>query len=156
MKRAIAISFLVLFVLVGFACKSDVIVKSSSDIRGAYKGEYKVVRNTASGTQTKRARITWTFTDLEYRYTVEEMIQGNEICESTGEYTLGQRVTLTQKTYTPCVGVEEDVPFGDFSLQRITIPDLGLDSLYLLQIDTDPDTGFTKELFLGPDTSTTN
>jgi len=156
MKRAIGFSFLVLFILISLGCKGDVIVKSSSDIRGAYKGEYRVVRNTPSGTQTKRARITWTFTDIEYRYTVEEMIQGNAICESTGDYTLGERVTLTQKTYTPCVGVAEDAPFGDFALQRITIAALELDSLYLLQIDTDPDTGFTKELFLGPDTSTAN
>lgn len=154
MKRALLIIFAMAVIFIGYSCKDDIVIQSSSEIRGGYIGEYKVVRNTTSGTQTKRARITWTFTDATYLYTIEEMISGNEICESTGDYELESRVTLTQTTYTPCVGVEADVPTGEFTLQKFALDGEDLDSLYLLQIVTDPDTGWTKELFLRPDTET--
>ncbi len=157
MKRAIAIFFLVLFTVAGYSCKKDIIIVPPNEIIGHYTGAYKVVRNVPTGTQTKLAQIQWSFQDgSHYAYDSVETVQGNTLCPSFGTYSLAERITFVNaQNPPPCTGDERDYPDGDFVLQRL-ITQNGSDSLYMLQVVTDPDTGWTKEIFLRRDTVATD
>jgi len=151
MKRTIAAFFLILLMAVGYSCKDDIIITPPNEIIGKYFGEYRVVRNVPTGTQTKRARIEWNFKNgTEYDFQILETLQGNDLCPSFGNYALEERIALTNaQNPPPCTGDDRDYPDGEFVLQRYP----NADSLYMLQIVTDPDTGWTKELFLKRDTT---
>ncbi len=144
---------LILFAVAGYSCKKDIIILPPNELIGQYFGEYKVVRNIPAGTQTKRAQIWWNFKDgTNYSFDSVVTVQGNALCPSFGTYSLEQRINLVNaQDPPPCTGDERDYPDGEFVLQRL-ITDNGSDSLYLLQVNNDPDNGWTKELFIRRDT----
>jgi len=149
MKKALLGALIGLVVIVN--CADDIYVAPASPITGTYKGEYKVVRQTETGTQTKRVSAAeWNFTDQRYETGTLDPIVGEDICGSSGFYEIESNINfifgeIETQTCNPA-----DIPTGEFSFQRLTTLE-GRDSLYLIQVVLG-DTGWTKEAFLLKDT----
>lgn len=150
MKKALLGALIGLVVIVN--CAGDIYVAPASPIYGAYIGEYKVVRQTDTGTKTKRAEVEWTFSD---KYQWVKILQDNPdegFCGSDGPYEISSIISLKVENIEQTTCDLRDLPMDDFSFQRLTTAE-GRDSLYLIQV-VPGDTGWTKEAFLLKDTTT--
>ena len=145
MKKALLGALIGLVVIIN--CAKDIYVPPASPIAGYYKGEYKVVRQTETGTLTKRVRVyNWKFTDQIYDMDTLTSITGEYICSSYGDYSIESSINFDSTKVENATCNPADVPLGEFAFQRITTTE-GKDSLYLLQI-VPGDNGWTKEAFL--------
>jgi hypothetical protein len=104
------------------ACADDIIVKSISELRGAYVGEYIRVKSVSSGAQTKTQGIKWTFTDQKFFCEVTDTVD-IWLCDFSGNYKLENKLILSDTVVGAQTCDRNEIPVGSFDLRRASNPD---------------------------------
>ena len=119
------------------SCASDIILPDDPSLAGSYYGWFSRTDQGGSGDKREQ-RILWEFTDEKWilDVDVENMDTLVCICESSGRYSLGDRVVLKVDASDPlgelCEAcIESEDPQGQFTLYRPG------DTLLLSQLLTD-------------------
>ena len=137
MKKLVFLLFAAVLMLAG--CADDIIITQRSELRGAYKGYYKIIENYETGgeTHTEIQYIDWTFTDQKFFCEVNDTINAQWLCDCSGNYAL-ENVLVFSDTLIGAQTCDRDrIPIGDFQLIKYNNSEGAIDSLEISQHDVD-------------------
>jgi hypothetical protein len=140
-KVAILVLSIGVLYLMFAACSGDIILKSESDLRGTFNGDYIVTLDYGSTFAKEYTQpVVWIFTDSTYIMYIDTTRTWDlnfSICRVDGRYSLTEGVNLFQLHSQPDEDAgfnackEKTNPQGDFSLTKSN----NADTLRMVQYD---------------------